>query len=170
MIQAKDHQNKPIISITDGRKLGEVKDLYLDKDASKMAAVHLGKEGILRRKTLALARASVQVYGIDAWLISGSDKVVDLEDLPQSEAFLLASEFRGREIITEGGTRLGSVEDVILDEEARVQGFSLAKVFVEGPLAERKAIARAAITDLGGKDHPMTTILARAEEAELITG
>jgi sporulation protein YlmC with PRC-barrel domain len=167
MIQAKDHQNKPLISITDGKMLGEIKDLYLDSTAAKVAAAYLGKEGIIKRKTLALDRASVQVYGIDAWLISGSDKVVDLEEIPESESFRLASEFHGREIFTEGGTRIGIVDDIILDEEARITGFSLARVFVEGPLAERKAIARAAITDLGDKDRPMMTILARAEEAEL---
>lgn len=167
MNQTKDHQNKPLISITDGRKLGEIKDLYLDGAATKVVAAYLGKEGMLKRKILALDRASVQVYGVDAWLISGSDKVVNLEDIPQSESFLFASDFRGREIFTEGGTRLASVEDVLLDEEARVQGFSLARVYVEGPLAERKTIARAAITDLGNKDRPMMTILARAEEAGL---
>ena len=73
------------------------------------------------------------------------------------------ADLRGREIQTEGGTKLGVVEDVILDSEARVLGFTLGKVYAQGPLAEKKAIVRDAITDLGSKDKAMTAILAQAE-------
>jgi sporulation protein YlmC with PRC-barrel domain len=86
-----------------------------------------------------------------------------------SENFLVASDFRGREIQSEGGTLLGTVNDVLLDEEANVTGFSLNKIYVQGPLAERKAIARSAITNFGSKESPMTTLLAKAESISLPT-
>jgi hypothetical protein len=44
-----------------------------------------------------------------------------------------------------------------------VLGFTLGKVYAQGPLAERKTIAREAVTDLGGKKEPMTIVLAQAE-------
>jgi hypothetical protein len=47
MITSKELSNKPIISITDGKKLGEVKDLYLDQDMRQVAAIFLGKEGLI---------------------------------------------------------------------------------------------------------------------------
>ena len=47
-------------------------------------------------------------------------------------------------------------------------GFALQKVYVqEGPLAERKNIARSAIVDVGSKDTPMLTVLAQAEAANI---
>ena len=167
MILAKTHSNKPLISISDGKKLGEIKDLYLDRGMRQVAGVFLGTEGLFKRQALVIARSAVQVYGIDAWLLSGSDKVMDLGELPESETFTLASELRGRKIQTEGGTEIGVVEDVLLDNEARVLGFSLGKVSVQGPLAERKAIALEAITNMGSKNEPMTTILAQAESLAL---
>jgi uncharacterized protein YrrD len=163
MITSKDHSNKPLISITDGKKLGEIKGLYLDGDMRQVAGVFLGTEGFIKRKAQAIARADVQVYGMDAWLVAGSDKVMALEDNPDSASFTLASDLHGREVQTEGGTKLGVVEDVVLDNEARVLGFSLSKVYAEGPLAEKKYIVREAITDLGSKDKSMTAILAQAE-------
>ena len=167
MITSKEHSGKPIISITDGKKLGEVKDLYLDQDMRQVTAVFLGKEGLINRKTLVIARSAVQVYGIDAWLVSGSDTVVGPEDLPESGTFTLVGELRGRELQTEGGTKIGVIDYLILDNEARVLGFGLGKVYAQGPLAERKAIARDAILNLGTTKEPMTINLAQAESLAL---
>jgi uncharacterized protein YrrD len=163
MITSKDHSNKPLISMTDGKKLGEIKGLYLDGDMRQVAGVFLGSEGFIKRKAQAIVRSDVQVYGIDAWLVTGPDKVAALTDMPDSSSFILVSDLKGREIQTEGGTKLGVVEDVILDKEARVLGFTLGQVYAEGPLAEKKHIVREAITDLGSKEKPMTAILAQAE-------
>lgn len=163
MITSKDHSNKPLISITDGKKVGEIKGLYLDVDMRQVAGIFLGTEGLIKRKTLALPRSAVQVYGIDVWLVAGSDTVIMLEEIPDFATFTLVSELRGREVQTEGGTKLAVVEDVVLDNESRVLGFLLGKVYAEGPLAERKTIVRDAISDLGSEDKPMTAILAQAE-------
>ena len=167
MITSKELSNKPIISITDGKKLGEVKDLYLDQDMRQVAAIFLGKEGLISRKTLAIARSAVQVYGIDVWLVSGSDTVVSPESIPDSGTFTLLGELRGREIQTEGGTKIAVIDYAILDKEARVLGFGLGKVYAQGPLAERKAVARDAIINLGNTKEPMTINLAHAESLAL---
>lgn len=160
---SKEHANKALVSITDGRQVGEIKGLYLDPDMRQVAGVFLGTEGLFSRKALAIPRSAVQVYGIDVWLVSGPEVVMALEDIPDSATFTLAGDLRGREVQTEGGTKLAEVEDVLLDSETRVLGFTLGRVYSEGPLAERKAIVREAVSDLGSKDKPMTVILAQAE-------
>jgi sporulation protein YlmC with PRC-barrel domain len=167
MITSKEHANKPIISITDGKKLGEVKDLYLDQDMRQVAAAFLGKEGLISRKALVIARSAVQVYGLDAWLVTGSEVVTGPEAIPESGTFTLIGDLRGRELQTEGGTKIGVIDHVILDDEARVLGFGLGKVYSQGPLAERKRIARDAILSLGNMKEPMTINLAQAESLAL---
>ena len=167
MITSREHSNKPIISITDGKKLGEVKDLYLDQEMRQVAAVFLGKEGLINRKTLMIDRSAVQVYGVDVWLVSNSNTVQGSGDIPGSETFILVGELRGREIQTEGGTKIAVIADVILDNEGRVLGFDLGKVYAQGPLADRKAIAREVILNLGNTKEPMTINLAQAESQVL---
>ena len=167
MITSRELSNKPLISITDGKKLGEIKDLYLDRDMRHVAAVFLGKEGLINRKTLMIARGAVQVYGLDVWLVSGSDTVMGPEGIPESGTFTLLGDLRGREIQTEGGTKIGVIDHVILDNEARVLGFGLGKVYAQGPLAERKTLAREAIVDLGDLKKPMTINLTQAESLSL---
>jgi sporulation protein YlmC with PRC-barrel domain len=167
MNTSREQSNKPLISITDGKKLGEIKDLYLDQDMRQVEAVFLGKEGLINRKTLMIPRSAVQVYGIDVWLVSGPDTVMGPEAISESGTFTLVSDLRGREIQTEGGTKIGTIEHVILDHEARVLGFGLGKVYAQGPLAERKVLAREAIMDLGDAKKPMTINLAQAESLTL---
>jgi len=163
MLTGKSHLNKQLISITDGKILGEVKDLYLDHEMHNIAAIFLGKEGLLKRKALLLPRAAIHIFGVDVWLVNGSDKVAGPDDIADADTFVLVSDLRGRDVDTEGGTKIGVIEDVVLDPEARVLGFTLGKVHVQGPLAERKIIAREAVTRLGSKDAPMQVLLAQAE-------
>jgi uncharacterized protein YrrD len=167
MAATKEFQGKLLISATDGKKLGEVKDVFLDKDATKILAVFLGKEGIINRRSLLIDIGKVQLFGVDAWLINGSDTVLGKDDVAGSADFLLASNVRGRVIQTEGGTRIGTVGDVIVDESLKIIGFALDKVAVEGPIAANKAVARAAISELGGEERPMITVLEQAESLKL---
>jgi sporulation protein YlmC with PRC-barrel domain len=165
MISAEQHQSKLLISMTNGEKLGEIKDMYFDSELTKMTAVLAGSEGgLFSQKDLVIARSNIHVYGVDAWLIAGADTVVRLENIADVDTFVTLSDLRGREIQTEGGTKIGTVGDVLLDVEARVLGFALQKIYVqEGPLAEQKTIARGAIVDVGSKDTPMLTVLEQAE-------
>jgi hypothetical protein len=89
------------------------------------------------------------------------------EGIPESDTFTLIGELRGRELQTEGGTKIGVIDHVILDHEARVLGFGLGKVYSQGPLADRKALAREAILDLGDAKKPMTINLTQAESIAL---
>jgi sporulation protein YlmC with PRC-barrel domain len=163
MLTSKSHLNKSLVSITDGKIIGDVKDLYLDREMHTVAAVFLGKEGLLKRKALILPRAAIHIFGVDVWLVTGSDKVAGPDEIPDADTFVLVSDLRGRDVDTEGGTKIGVIDDVVLDAEARVLGFVLGKVHVQGPLAERKTIAREAVTKLGSKDAPMQVVLAQAE-------
>lgn len=163
MLTVKTHLNKPLVSLTDGKIVGEVKDLYLDREMHNVSAVFLGKEGLIKRKSLMLPRSAIHIFGVDVWLVSGSDKVTSPDEVPDADTFVLVSDLRGRDVDTEGGTKIGVIEDVVLDAEARVLGFLLGKVHVQGPLAERKTIAREAVTKLGSKDASMQVVLAQAE-------
>ena len=163
MLNGKEHRNKSIVSLTDGKLLGEVKDFYLDAQMTRLAAAFTGKEGLLSRKTFAVARTSIKVLGIDVWLASGPDVVVNLETIEGHEDLIKFDDVRGREIVTEGGSKIATVDDVVFDAEGKVLGFMLAKVLVPGPLSERKAIHRQAITSCGGDKIPMVAAMSQAE-------
>jgi uncharacterized protein YrrD len=154
---------KPIYSLTDGRQLGSVKDLYLNLDLEELNGVFLGREGLLTRKTRFIGRKDIAVLGIDSVLVTDSDVITTNEETPEVETWLRREDLQGREISTAGGTKVGTVGDVLLDEEAQVVGFALARVFVEGPVAESRIVRKEAVLETGGKSGAITIDLTIAE-------
>lgn len=164
MLTGKQTEGKPLISLTDGKKVGEVKDLYLDETLNQVSGVYVASEGFMTRKELAVAWASIQLIGIDAWLVQDAKVVQPLDDIHHNTRFVALQDLRGREIVSDGGTPIGAVDDVLIDPKTgSVLGFTLGKIQVKGTLAERKAIARSAISTIGGKQGAMTADVALAE-------
>jgi uncharacterized protein YrrD len=167
---AKDLSKKPIYRISDGLQLGDIKDFYLDPGLTQMIAVYLGKEGMIKRKTLVMPMRDIQLRGIDCWLATPQAGAIDLNDWQGSDAFLLVDDLRGRAIHTAHQTPIGTVKDLLFDEQGRVVGLELGKVHVQGPLATSKRIPRSALLSLGDKKVPMVADLQAAEQAAGATG
>jgi sporulation protein YlmC with PRC-barrel domain len=157
----------PVFGNTDGRKLGQVKDLYLDDDLTSVVGLFLGREGLLRPTPLFVERADIALFGIDAVLAAGTATVYEGDKAPEPPGWLRLDELRGREVQTPGGTKIGRIGDVALDGEARITGFSLTNLSVEGPVAEAAAVAREAVVEVVTADNVMTIDLAQAEQAPL---
>jgi len=164
MAVTKDFDGKLLISVTDGRNLGEIKGLMLDQSASRAVALFLGKSGIIKRKANLIDLKHVQLVGVDVWLTRNSDCVVSEEDYSDFEKLILADDLFGREIVTEGGHKIGTIGDIVLDDKFNVLGFSFDKLQIEGPLAKAGAIIRVAVTSLGDSKTPAIASLDQAEK------
>lgn len=160
----KDLLDKLVISVSDGRLLGKVKDIYIDVALDEMTGINLGTEGMLRRKAILIPRDDVVVFGVDAVLVKKPEVVTDDQTLDAAREWSRLSKLKGREVDTPGGTRLGTIGDVLLDENGLVAGFALSKVFVEGPLAERGIVLRDVVVDTGQVDGSMTIDLLKLEQ------
>lgn len=167
MTATKDYNDKLLISLTDGKKVGEVKDIYCDAEVTKLVAAFLGKTGIINRKALLVDLSCVKLFGVDAWLTDGSEVVQHPDDVSGADKYVSGDSLRGREIQTDGGTKIGTVGDILVDANNNVLGFALGKVQVQGPIAEAKAIARAAVSNLGSNDAPMIVVLEQAESLKV---
>ncbi|MCA9969967.1 MAG: PRC-barrel domain-containing protein [Anaerolineales bacterium] len=159
----KDLTGKPIISVTDGRFIGNVKDLYVNRALDWMTGIHLGHEGLLKRKYLLVPRDQVAVFGIDAILVKETDVITTLDEQADAAEWLRLEKLRGREVDTPGGTKVGTVGDVIIGSEGEITGFTLGRVFVEGPIAAHGRIPRAGLVDTGSEDGAMTVDLPKVE-------
>ena len=151
----------------DGRKLGEVKDLYLDDGLTEVVGIFLGREGLLRPTPRFVERRDIALFGIDALLAESPFTVYEKDEAPEPPGWLRLDQLQGREVRTPGGTKIGKLGDVVLDEEGRITGFSLVNLSVRGPVAEADAVARAALVDVEDDQGAMTMDLAEAEQALL---
>jgi sporulation protein YlmC with PRC-barrel domain len=142
MRPAKELLNKPIYTIDEGRLLGKVQDLYLDGALTGLTAVFLGAHGVFRRRANLILREDIIVFGADAILVSDADCITDDQAHPETKEWLLRAKLGERAIGTAGGMKLGKLGDVEIEPTGRVTALLLAKVLVEGPLAESKRIDR----------------------------
>lgn len=163
--------NKPIYSIKEGKEVGKVHDLYLDRDLQAVTGVYLGKEGLLSREESMIKWANIVTAGSDVLLVDTVDAILkgdqQIDQLDEYEQYIRCEAIIGRPIDTPGGTKIGRIGDVILDEEAAVIGFGLAQVYVSGPILNNRVVSRSAMIDAGNEDQTMTVKLAAAEEADL---
>lgn len=163
---SKDLVSKSVVSIDEGRIVGQVKDVYYSADLSRMVGIFLGKEGLIRRKSLIIPVDAVVVFGIDAVLVKTASALTDDKMLSEAANWIRLNDLEGRDVDTPGGTRVGTIGDVILDEEGKINAFYLSRVLVEGPLAESKQIDRRAMIDSGQADGVLTIDLPRAEDPD----
>lgn len=161
----KDLLNKPVISIDDGRMLGRVQDLYVDPELNNVAGLYLGSQGLIKRRAQLIDREDIVVFGVDAILARTADVITDDHEYPPAKLWQRREDVTGREVTTPGGTRLGITGDVVVDENGAITAVALSRTFVEGPLAEKRAIDRRFIIDIGGESGHMSADLAAMEAA-----
>ena len=167
MQAGKDLIGKPIFSISNGRQLGTVKDLYLDTGLNLVTGVFLGPQRLFSRKSLLIERSNVMVFGVDAILAKHSEAVTDSSKAAEWAKWMRRDRIQGRQVATVGETKVGTIDDVILDEAMRIIGFRLLRVFVEGPIAENRAVVREAVIEAGNEDDVMIIDLSKAERQSL---
>jgi len=157
----------PVFDVNDGRRLGTVKDLYLDDDLTYVTGLYLGREGLLRPTPVFVNSDDIALFGLDAVLAKSTATVYEGDEMPTPTNWLRLDQLRGREVNTPGGTKIGRVDDVLLDETACVSGFSLTHLSVKGPIAESKAVTRDVLIDTGSEDGVITIDLPQAEREEV---
>ncbi|MCB8946269.1 MAG: PRC-barrel domain-containing protein [Ardenticatenaceae bacterium] len=167
MFLGKDIIGSPVITVSDGRRIGKVKDVYLTADCQSVVGLYLGTEGLFSRTTYLVKSDDVTAIGPDAALVKHDQVIQEYDHVAEAKDWLRRDDLQGRPVDTMGGTKVGKVGDVILDKNGRTLGFSLSHTFVTGPVAEKRAIACHVVQDVGSEDGAMTIDLKEAERQQL---
>lgn len=163
----KELTGKSIVSLTDGRILGTVKDLYVDNTLTWLVGIQTGSEGFLKRKSLLIDRTGIHLFGIDVILVKHSGVITDDEQHEPAAEWVKLSKLRGRDVDTPGGTKVGTIGDIVIDQDGRIIGFGLARTYVAGPIAAVGTISREALLDTGAQDGALTVDLTKAEQLKI---
>lgn len=164
---AQETLNKPVISIKEGKKIGTAQDFFIDQAMTQVTAIYLGGDGLFNRTEMLIKWPDVVTLGEDAILVEKADCLLEVGEVPETENYVRRNDIGGRRVDTPGGTSLGHVGDIILDEKARVVGFSLPQTYVSGPIASNKAISRSAVVNTDNESGVLIANLAEAEKTNL---
>jgi uncharacterized protein YrrD len=168
MSLGKDIIGNPVITVSDGRSIGKVKDIYLTTDLQSVAGIYLGTDGLFSRRSLLVKSGDVVTFGNDAILVKHDDVIQEEKDISEpKEIWLRRDDLQGRSIDSPGGTKIGKVGDVVMDKDGKVLGFSLSEVYISGPIADNRSVAIHTVQDVGHEDGVMTIDLEQAEQQRL---
>lgn len=168
MFLGKDIIGNSVITVSNGRSIGKVKDIYLTNDLQSVAGIYLGTEGLFSRRSFLVKSEDVITMGKDAVLVKHEDVIQEEKDISETEEiWLRRDELQGRSIDSPGGTKVGKVGDVVIDKEGKVLGFSLSEVYISGPIADNRSVALHTVQDVGHEDGVMTIDLEQAEQQKL---
>ncbi|MEM7343281.1 MAG: PRC-barrel domain-containing protein [Chloroflexota bacterium] len=159
---------KQLITLDEGRIIGEVQDFYLDAKLETIVGLYLGSDGLLWRKPKVVQQASIQLYGIDVLFVGSDDALFEGDKLEQLEAemalWLRRDDLKGRTVASSKTAEIGRVDDVFFNDTGEIIGFSLSKIKVEGPIAENQGIRRDVVLEPGDSEHPLMIDQMEAEQ------
>jgi uncharacterized protein YrrD len=141
MIKVQDLIGKPIVTMNHGEIIGKAKDVLIDPSTYEIAALVLPATKMFSKDTMVVPRPVIHVLGQDVILVKSNEATVRDNTL-RGVASLLAvtKQMKGRQVATEKGTKVGILNDILVDDNGKIVGYDLSKVFIEGPIAKSKRI------------------------------
>jgi uncharacterized protein YrrD len=107
---------KTVVSAETGDRLGSVSDALLEDGGRRIVGLVLGS-GLLAKEHV-MPFDDVQALGGDAVLARTDAGIVGPREWRKSGTRTMrSSELRGREVVTAGGQRLGTVSDLLVNEK-----------------------------------------------------
>jgi len=122
MVRASDLLGLPVVDLVQAEKLGKVEEIVVDPDARRLCAFVI-KDGRIRRRNRALPAQRVYAIGPEALTletVTGAPDEADVAALPT------LGELAGRKVLSRHGKLLGSVSDILIDEDSgQIIGYAL---------------------------------------------
>jgi uncharacterized protein YrrD len=135
-MRAREIGGRPVVTLDTAEDVAEVKDVVFSYGSASVVGFSLNKRGFLgspMKEQLPWSR--VAALGCDAVMVASASALGAGDEAMADAAASGQRDVIGATVMTDGGTRLGTVEDVIVqvgDGSARVVGFE-----VHGPSVER---------------------------------
>jgi uncharacterized protein YrrD len=139
--KARDLIGLPVVETSTGEQVGEVRDVLFAPEGG-MYGLLLQKSGLLSAAKV-LRKERVQAFGSHAITIPARDDITDLREGTGMLHSLIQGQvpFVGKDVLTQTGTLLGTVEDVYMDDDwHRIVGYEISEGFLVDLKEGRKVL------------------------------
>ena len=126
-------KGKTILSVNDGAKIGSVDDVLIDPNSLRIAALTVTSGGVFDRETNYVPASDVNKWGKDAVLVEGREVFRTEADITDRERWISAgNKLNGLTMVDSHGTRLGRIEDVLIDESGKIVSYRISDSMMGG--------------------------------------
>ena len=116
LMTASQIRGLPVVTVSSGEDVAEVRDVIYDPEAGRLVGLSLNQRGFLAaRRHEVLPAEAIHAIGQDALMVLDESSLVAPADAPEDVAHPATERnVLGDDVLTEGGTSLGKVTDLVL--------------------------------------------------------
>lgn len=138
-----------VMTLADGSRLGRVQDVVFHALSGRIVGFLVDPGGLLARPRF-LPAGKVQSLGADALTVADADALTDAPNAGAEPDTLEAKMLAGRAVISETGTALGTVKDVLVETDALVvPSLVLVTSFLDNALHGRPTLPLSLVRTVG---------------------
>jgi uncharacterized protein YrrD len=131
LMTASQIRGLPVVTVSGGEDIAEVRDVIYDPEAGRLVGLTLNQRGFLAgRSHDVLTAGAIHAVGQNAVMVVDESSLVDPENAPEDVAYPATERnVLGDDVLTEGGTSLGKVTDLVLlvGSSGEVVGYQIDK-------------------------------------------
>ncbi len=151
MVRKKQVVGLKMISLQDGKEVGEVKDVIYDPKKKKVEALIAEEKGIVKGSKV-VPLDEVHTIGDDAVTIDSEERMKPLSKAPEpvTKAAKLSQKVEETTIVTTDGKELGNIKDVYFNPlTGEVEEFEMLKVNEKGGKSKKKKVILSEVLTIG---------------------
>ena len=131
LMTASQIRGLPVVTVRGGEDIAEVRDVIYSPEAGRLVGMTLNQRGFLSgRRREVLPAGMIHAVGQHAVMVNDESELVAPEDAPEDVAHPATERnVLGVDVLTEGGTSLGRVVDLVLlvGSDGEVVGYQIDK-------------------------------------------
>jgi len=131
LMTASQIRGLPVVTVRSGEDVAEVRDVIYDPEAGRLVGLSLNQRGFLAgRRHEVLPAEAIHAIGQDAMMVIDESSLIAPADAPEDVAHPATERnVLGDDVLTEGGTSLGKVTDLVLlvGSTGEVVGYQIDK-------------------------------------------
>jgi uncharacterized protein YrrD len=131
LMTASQIRGLPVVTVRGGEDIAEVRDVIYSAEAGRLVGMTLNQRGFLSgRRREVLPAEMIHAIGQHAVMVNDESELVAPEDAPENVAHPATERnVLGDDVLTEGGTSLGKVVDLVLlvGSNGEVVGYQIDK-------------------------------------------
>lgn len=138
-----------VMTLAGGTRLGRVHDVVFHALSGRIVGFLVDTGGLLARPKF-LPAGRVQSVGADALTVADADVLADAPQVQADPDTLEARALAGRAVMSEAGTALGTVKDVLVETDALVvPSLVIATSFIDNALHGRPTLPLSQVRTVG---------------------
>jgi uncharacterized protein YrrD len=166
MRKIKELLGLPVLDLSTGKQIGEVKDVVIDAASFRMAGIVLAHANWFHGGT-GIATEQIRSIGDDTITIDHESAIADEQEIAVGDYVYLREGMIGKHIVTIGGKTVGTLSDIFVDEETRVlTGYEVSDSVIQDLLDGRRSIPLPLSQNIGEETVIISDAFLQVEQEE----